>query len=97
MQHKMDTINIGGSGFLKINLSPQGIGGTGEVRMLLYETGNPTVADTLVYHITATSSTAVSEQNTSAFLVYPNPAGDFIYIQAGIHSIQHCPRPGHQA
>lgn len=88
IQHKMDTINIGGSGFLKISMSPQGIDGTGEVRLLLFETGNPTVMDTLVYRITASAFIGVKEVSASTFLVYPNPANEFIYIKSGMHTAQ---------
>ncbi len=78
--HQMDSISIGSSGFLKLNFSPQGIAGKGEVRMIIYETSNPSVKDTILFSFNVAKLAGIKEIANAPFCIYPNPANTSVNL-----------------
>lgn len=78
--HQMDSISIGSSGFLKLNFSPQGIAGKGLVRMIIYETSNPSVKDTVLFSFNVGTLAGVKDINNPTFNIYPNPTNTYANI-----------------
>jgi len=78
--HQMDSISIGSSGFLKLNFSPQGIAGKGLVRMIIYETSNPSVKDTVLFSFNVVTLAGVKDISNPAFNIYPNPTNTYANI-----------------
>lgn len=83
----MDSIAVGGNGFFDLNINPITYSGNGEVKLLVYETGNPAMADTLTYYVTGCSTgsacvTGITDNSQNSDVnIYPNPATDLINIK----------------
>lgn len=77
----------GEQGFFNIHLGFGGTPGTGEISFRVYETTNPSNADTIVFVYTATM-TAGTENilANKEFTVFPNPATDYVSIN-GLENI----------
>lgn len=82
----MDSIGVGGQGFIGIDIDPSNIAGTGEVKVYIYEEGNYNNGDTLTWSIT-TNLVGIEENfKEDKFLIYPNPTSDFIKVIQGNNS-----------
>jgi hypothetical protein len=73
----------GVEGFFKLTLSPLDITGDGVLELFVYDSGNPTVGDTVSFHIWHTSTTAgINDLSAIDHIVYPNPATDIVNISS---------------
>lgn len=74
----------GTEGFFKLTLSPLDVSGDGTVELFVYDSANPSVGDTVSFHIWHTAASASIEDVVSINkLVYPNPATDIVNISSG--------------
>ena len=74
----------GVEGFFLLNLSPLNITGDGIVELYVYDSANPSIGDTVSFHIWHTSTTSgIEDLSSSEKLVYPNPATDVVNIATG--------------
>jgi hypothetical protein len=67
--------------FLKVGVNFNNIPGDGEIRFKVYETSNPSNADTMtfIYHVTSTADINDSD-NIQSISLFPNPASENILI-----------------
>ena len=79
----MDSVDVGGMGFLGLNINPFNIPGSGKVRISVYETGT-SPGDTVTW-IISSAPAAINENSERRLEVYPNPATDLVSI-TGIES-----------
>ena len=71
----------GTEGFFKLTLSPLDISGEGWVELFVYDSANPSVGDTVSFHITHVSASAsIEDVIAKKDLIYPNPASDIVNI-----------------
>lgn len=77
----MDSVNVGGQGFLGLNVNPYAISGTGTVRIYVYESGNQANGDTLTWIVTSSPTSTDEVTMESLISIYPNPAAGKINIQ----------------
>jgi hypothetical protein len=76
----MDSVEVGGMGFLGLNVNPYSIPGTGIVKMYVYENGFYANGDTLTWIVNAGPS-GISESSVSGtFAMYPNPASETVNL-----------------
>ena len=77
----MDTVKPTQSGYFLLTVTAHTLG-TRVLRLLVYETGTTTPADTVVFSIKC-SGTGVQEtaSPTTGFSIYPNPAKDFVGLK----------------
>ncbi|MCW3126904.1 MAG: hypothetical protein JWO03_2562 [Bacteroidetes bacterium] len=80
----MDTVHPGGlDGFLGLNVMPNGIAGTGQVRIYVYQVGYETQGDTLTWNVSTPVATGISEvYNDNTIRIFPVPATDVLNIQS---------------
>jgi hypothetical protein len=76
----MDSVNVGGQGFLGLNINPYALPGTATVRIYVYETGNQANGDTLTWIINSAPTNINEVTLESLVSIYPNPAIDMINI-----------------
>lgn len=85
----MDSVDVSGYGFFKLTLDPINYQKNSVVKLLLFETDNPSVKDTVTFIVDGCSSgvacsleTGISEKNAAnAISVFPNPAMNTINIE----------------
>jgi hypothetical protein len=77
----MDSVNVGGQGFLGLNINPYSIPGTAMVRIYVYETGNQANGDSLTWIINSAPVNIDEVTIESIVNIYPNPAAGKINIQ----------------
>lgn len=78
----LGTIPNGGQGYFAYQCEFDGISGYGEMRIRVYENGNPSNADTLTYLYHAYSTAGLGNTGGDPDInIYPNPVTDFINIQ----------------
>ena len=82
----MDDYNDNIFGFFKLLVSTDDSAAVGTLRLLLYDSANVTMADTIVFTlqtnevIDTTDVTGITGLNDVDFQVYPNPTADFVSI-----------------
>jgi hypothetical protein len=78
----MDTLNAGGAdGFVALNVIPNGIPGTGTLRMYVYQVGYENDGDTLMWTVTAPAVSGISTiENENALRLFPVPASDVLNV-----------------
>jgi hypothetical protein len=82
--HTMDSIPIGGSGFMKMNLSPQSTAATGEVCMVIHETSDMVNRDTILFRFTAGALSIVEVKGPNTISLFPNPCTSRLNISSSI-------------
>jgi hypothetical protein len=85
----MDSIPIGGTGFFKLNMSPEDKEGAGEFKVVVYEEANPTIKDTLIIAVNAIQGMGVNTGSlqVAGINVYPNPASDVLHINPATYGV----------
>jgi len=86
-QRDMDSIpaNMSSGAYLKLGINTYAIAGHGILKFFLYETGTPTVGDTLIFDITATGVIGISENiDENSISLSPNPASNFVNLKLDI-------------
>jgi hypothetical protein len=76
----MDTVDVGGMGFLGLNINPSNIPGMATVRMYVYEEGQQANGDTLTWIITSAPASISEAELSDLVSVHPNPASEEINI-----------------
>lgn len=78
---KMQRIGVSDTAFLKINLSPMNIAGSGTVIFVV----EPKIGekDTIVFNISASPLSVSGTEPGGSVCIFPNPASDFLVIDQG--------------
>ncbi|MCB0704714.1 MAG: T9SS type A sorting domain-containing protein [Saprospiraceae bacterium] len=77
----MNPFGPGQSAFIKLDVHPEMINGTGMIRILIYKTGGDILDnDGIEFHFTAGNPTATIAPGLSDFSVYPNPADESLFV-----------------
>jgi hypothetical protein len=75
------TLADGGQGYFNVHVGFNNTPGDGEISFRIYETSNPSNADTIVFLYHGTSSLGIGNiQNGVSINLYPNPTNDFITV-----------------
>lgn len=77
----MDTVPVGGQGFLGLNIEPYSIAGTGWARYYVYQDGFHATGDTLTWYVTSGTNGINEADEIVDFSVYPNPATDKLVVK----------------
>jgi hypothetical protein len=80
---EMDTVKVGNSGFLGLNIDPGNTPGSGVVKVLVYQNGFRNNADTITWNITAVPAGIKEIQENNPLRIFPNPAGGQLHISIG--------------
>ena len=76
----MDSVSIGGQGFVGVDIDPANISGVGIVKIYVYQDGYYSQGDTLTWNI-STTAVGINEYTDSDLIsVYPNPAIDIVHM-----------------
>lgn len=79
----LGAIPNGGQGYFRYQCGFDGFSGTGWMRLRVYESGNPSNADTLTYLYHVYNTASIENSNANATIkMYPNPAIDILNIQS---------------
>ena len=76
----MDSVSIGGQGFLGVDVDPGNISGVGIVKIYVYQDGYYSQGDTLTWNISTTAVGINEYTNSDLISIYPNPANDLVNI-----------------
>ncbi|HET6243218.1 MAG: T9SS type A sorting domain-containing protein [Bacteroidetes bacterium] len=79
----MDPIVPGDSGFVKMNITPLDIEGSGVLKLIVFETGTTTNPDTLVFNYNTFSTNGITDgpSEFATISVFPNPVSEIIFIK----------------
>jgi len=81
------TLTDGAQGYFNVHVGFGGTPGTGEISFRIYETSNPSNADTIVFIYHALSMADISENiNAGRVNTFPNPTTDVINVE-GLENI----------
>ena len=76
----MDSVSVGGQGFVGVDIDPANISGVGIVKIYVHQDGYYSQGDTLTWNI-STTAVGISEYIDSDLIsMYPNPANDVVNI-----------------
>lgn len=76
------TLADGAQGYFNVHVGFNGATGTGEISFRVYETNNPSNADTIYFIYHATSSVGLAENSGNINIsTFPNPTTDLIIVQ----------------
>ena len=76
----MDTVPGNGQGFLGLNIDPGTVGGSGIVKVFVYQNGFRSNGDTLTWYINAAAVGIEEITANSAIKIYPNPTQNNLNI-----------------
>jgi Secretion system C-terminal sorting domain len=76
----MDSVSIGGQGFVGVDIDPANISGVGTVKIYVYQEGYYSQGDTLTSNISTTAVGVEEISESSGISIYPNPTSDFLHI-----------------
>jgi len=76
----MDTVQVGGQGFLGVNVDPYAIPGTGSVTYYVYQEGFKNNGDTLTWYFTAGTNGIENMIAKPSVNFFPNPASNFLNV-----------------
>ncbi|MDQ3071764.1 MAG: T9SS type A sorting domain-containing protein [Bacteroidota bacterium] len=76
-------IPIDGYGFFKISIYLEETAGTGQVSILVYESGKRSEGDTLTFEVNSMNVSIGEENNLLTHSVYPNPASEALHFNFG--------------
>lgn len=77
----MDSIAIGGQGFLTLGIDPGNNLGSGQVKIYVYQDGFPNMGDTLTWNVTSQVVGIKEISVNSGISIYPNPINHFLNIE----------------
>lgn len=76
----MDSVSVGGQGFVGVDIDPANISGVGIVKIYVYQDGYYSQGDTLTWNI-STTAVGINEYTDSDLIsMYTNPANDVVNI-----------------
>lgn len=75
----MDTVPVGGKGFIDLNIDTYTTSGTGYVKYYVYQDGFYANGDTITF-IVNVGVNGINEMSSTDFIIYPNPADKFASI-----------------
>lgn len=77
----MDSVPVGGQGFLGLNVNPYNIAGTGSVRIYVYQFGYESQGDTLTWTVSSVPAGIASNSIGNISLsLYPVPVTSVLYL-----------------
>lgn len=78
----MDPTTLGGDAYFICHTAYNGIVGTGELKLFVFEIGDEANGDTVTYKYTTTNVVGVKKHNLPdyRFTLFPNPATDILYL-----------------
>lgn len=76
----MDSVSIGGQGFVGVDIDPANISGVGIVKIYVYQDGYYSQGDTLTWNISTTAVGVEEISESSGISIYPNPTSDLLHI-----------------
>ena len=77
----MDSVSIGGQGFVGVDVDPANISGVGTVEIYVYQDGYYSQGDTLTWNI-STTAVGINEYTDSDLIsIYPNPVNNLVNIK----------------
>lgn len=76
----MDSVSVGGQGFVGVDVDPANISGVGIVKIYVYQDGYYSQGDTLTWNISTTAVGINEYTDNDLVSMYPNPANDVVYI-----------------
>lgn len=76
----MDTIPGNGQGFLGLNIDPGTGGGSGLVKVYVYQNGFQNNGDTLTWYINASAAGVLEITANSEIKIFPNPMKDLLHV-----------------
>jgi len=85
MSGTMDTVPVGGQGFLGLNIDPYSISGSGWVKYFVYQDGFYANGDTLTWYVTAGLNSINESVVNLSYSFFPNPASDALFIKLNKH------------
>ena len=78
----MDTVPVGGKGFIDLNIDPFNFSGSGYVKYYVYQDGFYANGDTLTFIVNVGSSAINEASFRNNFEFYPNPASDKLIFKS---------------
>lgn len=76
----MDSVSIGGQGFVGVDVDPANISGVGIVKIYVYQDGYYSQGDTLTWNI-STTAVGINEINASSSIkIFPNPVSNLLNV-----------------
>jgi hypothetical protein len=79
----MDTVNVGSSGLLGLNIDPGTTAGSGTVKVFVYQDGFRNNGDTLTWYVTAGTTGFAEISVEPGIQIFPNPAHHFLSFNMG--------------
>ena len=84
----MDSIAVGGQGFLGLNIDPGNTDGTGFVKVFVYQTGFKSNGDTLTWYV-KTPAVGIEEIiGNSGIKIFPNPVVNCVTVDLSNHKVK---------
>lgn len=77
----MDSVSIGGQGFVGVDIDPANISGVGIVKIYVYQDGYYSQGDTLTWNISTTAVGVEEISESSGISIYPNPTNNLLNIK----------------
>ena len=76
----MDSIPVGGQGFLGLDIDPVSIADSGVVKVYVYQVGNYSNGDTITWNITAAAVGVEEISANSGIKIFPNPESTTLIV-----------------
>lgn len=83
----MDSVSVGGQGFVGVDIDPANISGVGIVKIYVYQDGYYSQGDTLTWNISTTAVGVEEISESSGINIYPNPTSDFLHIDLDANKV----------
>ncbi|MDQ3190241.1 MAG: T9SS type A sorting domain-containing protein [Bacteroidota bacterium] len=77
----MDPVAEGDSGFVKMNLTPYQVDGTGQIKLIVFETGSTATPDTIIFNYNTLSTSIQNNSDLANITIFPNPTSETIFIE----------------
>jgi hypothetical protein len=84
----MDTVNVGGQGFLGLNIDPGTTDGTGIVKVFVYQDGFKANGDTLTWHVKTPAVSVEEIYGNSGIKIFPNPVVNTLHVDLGNYDVK---------
>lgn len=81
----MDTVSVGGQGFLGLNIDPGTTDGVGTVKVYVYQSNLPNNGDTLTWYVKTIAAGIEELFSNSGIKIFPNPAQNNLNINLNFY------------
>lgn len=79
--------NYSSNSFLKLTLNPMYTKAAGTLKFWVYDYNNPSSGDSVTFHVSSIN-VGLEEGLTSKIALYPNPAADYIHVNADVKALE---------